>query len=204
MVHESLHNKLMRALACVLALSMGLAFAGCSKGASDEDQIRAAVANTFDVFKSPTKEGLASLGDFDDDAATYEEQYGIDYYDFMASVFNKFDYTINSVEVSGDTATVDVTFTNVNASDVMDEEMAKLDSDEEFNSLVESVGTSGDMKPLYKYMFDKMSAALKASDDVVTNDMTMHLEKKDGEWDISDEDMEELQSNIMGGADLTS
>ena len=97
-------------LAALLALSIGMVgLAGCSGGTSDEDAIRASLSSELDSIKNI------------DDAFVNESSepidmsqlsvYGIDGVEFMKSYLSGFDYTIDSINVDGDSATAQITLT---------------------------------------------------------------------------------------------
>ena len=83
-------------LATLLALSIGMVgLASCSSGTSDEDAIRASLSSELDSIKNMSQLSV----------------YGIDGVEFMKSYLSGFDYTIDSINVDGDSATAQITLT---------------------------------------------------------------------------------------------
>ena len=93
-------------LAALLALSIGMVgLAGCSGGTSDEDAIRASLSSELDSIKNIDNEFSESID------MSQLSVYGIDGVEFMKSYLSGFDYTIDSINVDGDSATAQITLT---------------------------------------------------------------------------------------------
>ena len=97
-------------LATLLALSIGMVgLASCSSGTSDEDAIRASLSSELDSIKNIDD---AFVNEFSESIDMSQlSGYGIDGVEFMKSYLSGFDYTIDSINVDGDSATAQITLT---------------------------------------------------------------------------------------------
>ena len=97
-------------LATLLALSIGMVgLASCSSGTSDEDAIRASLSSELDSIKNIDD---AFVNEFYESIDMSQlSVYGIDGVEFMKSYLSGFDYTIDSINVDGDSATAQITLT---------------------------------------------------------------------------------------------
>ena len=193
-------------LLVTLAMSVGLCFglAACGGGGqSDEQMIRAELDEAFAVLKNPTEDSVkAMLGD---NTASLDqlEQYGVDPVDMLKHFFGHFDYTIDNVKVDGDKGVATVTITNADFQTVMNDVMGNLQNDEEFIAAATEAYASGGEKDLYKLIFDKLFKAIDETDKLVTTTTDFQLEKKDGQWNFTDEGKQALMSSMFGGMDLS-
>ena len=141
----------LRLLACslvaLLAVTCGLALGGCS-GESPEKVVREDLTAKLDQIKNVDDAAIEDLLGATDTSAF--EQLGVDPVDFMKAFLGGFDYTIEGVEVDGDTATasVDVTCKSLQAMQGEIEELAyDLLADPEIytlneNEVMERVGSA--------------------------------------------------------------
>ena len=102
----------LKVLACslvaALAVTCGLVLTACG-GQNDEEAIRQDVTAKLDTIKNADESAIDELI-ADVDTSTFD-QLGVDPSEFVAAMFDGFDYTIDSVSVDGDTATASVTVT---------------------------------------------------------------------------------------------
>ena len=83
--------------------------AGCSSGTSDEDAIRASLSSELDSIKNIDD---AFVNEFSESIDMSQlSVYGIDGVEFMKSYLSGFDYTIDSINVDGDSATAQIALT---------------------------------------------------------------------------------------------
>lgn len=115
----------------VLALAGGLVLGGCS-GTNPEEAIRADISSGLDELKNMDEETITEYADSLGDLGM--EAYGIDNETIITAMVDGFDYTIDSVEVDGDTATAMVTVTSKSMSELMN-----LDSDAMMGDLMDAV-----------------------------------------------------------------
>lgn len=104
-------KKILVALVAALTLTAGLSLVACSSGESPEDAIRTDLAAQFDPIKNHDQEVMDELTTSVESAGL--DQYGISNSDYVASLLDGFDYTVDSVTVAedGNTATAAVTIT---------------------------------------------------------------------------------------------
>ena len=189
-----------------LAMSAGLCFglAACSGGQSEEEQIRASLDEALSALKNPTAESLEKVLGDNVSSLDQVKQYGIDPIEMLQHFFGKFDYSIGDIKVNGDTADAKVTMENVDIQSVINETTANMQNDPEFVKAATEAYTSGDQTTLYKLIFDKMFAAIDASDKTVSNTVDFKLVKKDGKWDIDESSANDLISSLYGGLDMSA
>lgn len=93
----------------MLALAVMVALPGCGGGQSDEDVIRASLSQELDSIKNIDD---SFVNEFSESINMSQlSVYGIDGVEFMKAYLDGFDYTIDSIEVNGDTAQAQITLT---------------------------------------------------------------------------------------------
>lgn len=191
-------------LACVMTIGLGVAIVGCSGGQSDEQAIKAELDKELGMLKNPTEENLkALLGDKISQLDQIKAM-GVDPIELIQHMFAKFDYSVGDVKVDGDTATAKLTLTNVDLQSVMNDVQSNMTSDSEFMAKVTEAASSGDMTKVYPLVFEKMYAGIDASDKLVTSDVEMKLDKKDGQWTVNEDNMSDIVSSMYGGLDMSA
>lgn len=196
--HRGIFRALATATSCLLALALAVGLSGC--GNNDEELIRTSVTEVMEVFKNPTPENLQEYID-DTDVDTSElEQYGIDLNEFLVHCFKHFDYTINDVKIDGDTATVDVTVTNADVQKAMEEATNAVMGN--LNNYSDLLTAEDGEQQFMKIFFDEVYQQLDASEELVTNDTTLKLNKTDGEWDVDKEALDDVVSAMYGGLEI--
>ena len=193
-------------LLVALAMSVGLCFglAACSSSAnSDETAIKTELDKALGALKNPTAE---SIGELMDDTSTFEEfeKMGVDPIEMLQHLFGKFDYTIDSVKVDGDTATAQLTLTNIDLEKAITSFTNDMGNDAEFTSQLISAYQSGGEAAMYELVFDKMYEYIDNSDELVTSEAELKLTKANGQWQIDENSEVEMISAMYGGADLSS
>ena len=120
-------------------------------------------------------------------------------YEFFEHGLARFDYEVGEVRVSGDTAEVDLSLTNVDldavASAVADDMRSDLDS---YVSLMAGENAQQEFMKVY---FQKVYEALDASEETVTTEATLKLTKRNGEWEVDEDSMGEVISGVWGGVE---
>lgn len=191
-------------LACVMTIGLGVAIVGCSGGQSDEQAIKAELDKELGMLKNPTEENLKTLLGDNISQLDQVKAMGIDPIELIQHMFAKFDYSVGDVKVDGDTATAKLTLTNVDLQSVMNDVKSNMTSDSEFVAKVQEAASSGDMTKVYPLIFEKMYAAIDASDKLVTSDVEMKLDKKDGQWTVNEDNMSDIVSSMYGGLDMSA
>ena len=191
-------------LACVMTIGLGVAIVGCSGGQSDEQAIKAELDKELGMLKNPTEENLKTLLGDNISQLDQIKAMGIDPIEMIQHMFAKFDYSVGDVKVDGDTATAKLTLTNVDIQSVMQDVQSNMTSDSEFMAKVTEAASSGDMTKVYPLVFEKMYAGIDASDKLVTSDVEMKLDKKDGQWTVNEDNMSDIVSSMYGGLDMSA
>lgn len=189
---------LMTMLGCVLAFGLVIGLNGCGKR-SDEDLIRSTVTELMDTFKNPTKENLKQFVDGTEIDLSELDQYGVDIYEFLQHSFAKFDYKINDIKVEDDTAIVALSLTNVDlkkaVTAALEEYMVEADEEAVVNA-------EDPAKEAARQLFTKVYQKLDESEDLVTTEATLELNKQNGEWEIDKESMNAVISGMYGGMEI--
>jgi hypothetical protein len=185
-------------VSCVLALGLVVGLNGCGK--NDEELIRASVSEVMDLFKNPTKENLQGFVNEDEVDLSTLEEYDIDIYEFLGHSFKHFDYTINDVTVDGDTATASLTLTNTDLGAVVEETTTEIT--ENIDDYADVLNGENGRKEFMKIFFNKIYEKLDASEETVSTDATLQLNKVDGEWEVDDSSMDAVVSAMYGGLEL--
>lgn len=98
------------AIAALLLLAIGLVgLTGCSNNQSDEDAIRSSLTSELDSIKNIDDSFVNEFSESID--MSQLSVYGIDGVEFMKSYLSGFDYSIDSINVDGDSATAQITLT---------------------------------------------------------------------------------------------
>ena len=185
-------------VSCVLALGLVVGLNGCGK--NDEELIRASVSEVMDLFKNPTKENLQGLINEDEVDLSTLEEYDIDIYEFLGHSFKNFDYTINDVTVDGDTASANLTLTNTDLGAVVEETTTEIT--ENIDDYADILNGENGRKEFMKLFFNKIYEKLDASEETVSTDATLKLNKVDGEWEVDESSMDAVVSAMYGGLEL--
>lgn len=165
---------------------------------TDEELIEASIDELISVFKNPTEETFAQfIGD--EDMSTFE-QYDLDPYEYFRNMFKRLDYTVDDVQVNGDTAEVALTVSNVNLNAVITE------TSDEFNEniaeYIDGVDMSDEdaaMKVLMNKLFSLVYEQIDTSDDIVTSEFTISLTKGAEGWSVDESSVERFVSALYGG-----
>ena len=156
------------------------------------------------MLKNPTEENLKALLGDKISQLDQVKAMGVDPIELIQHMFAKFDYSVGDVKVDGDTATAKLTLTNVDLQSVMNDVQSNMTSDSEFMAKVTEAASSGDMTKVYPLVFEKMYAGIDASDKLVTSDVEMKLDKKDGQWTVNEDNMSDIVSSMYGGLDMSA
>lgn len=200
-------NRIRKFLKVALALAVCLVIPlGLSACANEEQAIKSTLSQEFDALKDPTNENLKKyLGDDIDSDANFQQlsDYGIDPYDFLGHLFKHFDYKIGEVKVDGNTATVQVTLTNVDVAKIVkgaSDEYMSSKSQEELLDLYAQGGENAIMQDVFKAVYEKLDSAT----DTKSTDVTLKLTKSDNEWSLDSQSEDDLVNAAFGGADFSS
>lgn len=167
---------------------------------NDETIIRRQVSSLFETLKHPTEEDIRVI--MDGDALTEIERYDIDPAELLTHFFKYLDYSIDSVSIDGDRATVELTVTNVDFNEVVNNVYAKLE-EPEFYAEAFAAYMQGDEAAIVRWMLNLMYDLIDESSDTrASNQMTLHLQKdENGTWQFTDLDYDKLVSGLFGNID---
>lgn len=186
MKRSTFRKLLVTAVSCVLALSV-VVLTGC--GANDEEAIREVVNNELSLIKNPDEDTIQEIEDqlaTDDTMKEYLQSSDFNVSDFMSHTFGRMEYSIDSVEVDGDTATVTVSLKNPNVTKAMEAANTDLYSMDtaELQEIYTSEGEVGLMDKVFELYYEEIDKAEVEDCGTVTYDM----QKSDGTWGFADAD----------------
>lgn len=177
----------------LVALSLG----GC--GGRDRQAVTEAVDATMAAFATPAETDLAPY--VGTDSSSQLSSYGIDPDEFYANVFKRLSYRIDDVTIEEGVATVEMTLTNVNIEDAMQEALvdfkAWVETEEALAAYAEG-GESALYQKLFSLLYDRISS-------MGTADVTceLHLvEGEDGAWGVASEGNEAFGASLFGGGSI--
>lgn len=207
------------ATTCTLVTTLGLAACGetgtpavggsqetatVEEGPNVEEAIRTGITAELDLLKDPTKKNLAAyMGDVEGDTLSTLDAYGIDMYEMLAHLLSKFDYSVGDISVEGNTATAQVTVTNVDIPAAMQAATDTMGTPETSERLAEIYNANDDqalMQAVIQIIYD----AVDSTEGVVSTDTELTLTNTKGTWTIDQASLDELISGIYGGLDLSS
>ncbi len=187
-------------VASFVTLGLSLALVGCGKKVNEEEIIRQAVTETMDIFKNPTEEALAEVLKDADSSLEVLDEYGIDIYEFMGHCFRNFDYSIGEISIDGDVATAELTVTNTDLQSAI--ETASDDITNNYDEYLGVVLGDDGERQFMQLFFQKVYEQMDATDETVTNDVTLKLKKEDGVWDVDDSGVDAVVSAMFGGLEM--
>lgn len=175
-------------LSAVLAFS-GLALFGCG-GTSDEQMVRDAVSAELDSIKNITDESVAAFTEGAGENAFAD--YGVSNEQFMTEYFAGFDYSIDSVTVEGDVATVEVSMTMRTMTDF---EEALTTKTEEFVASDEMLSIESEDE-LNQKIGELLIDSVKATELQQLGPVTITYNKVDGQW-VPDASSGDILTDLM-------
>ena len=162
-------------IACAMAACLGLV--ACSSGPTDEEVIKEGIASELDPIKNLDDATLDEILSEAGSEFAMLESMGIDSKTLVKSYLDGFDYTIDSVEVDGDSAKATLTAT------------CKSDASTKAEELAEAWGEQMTDEQLASMTQDDITAkigeiTMQAIDETQAIDMPLVLTftKNDNEW----------------------
>ncbi len=140
-------KKIVAIIAAGALVAGALCLIGC--GQSNEQLIREKLTEELDTFKNQDESAMSSIATVMENEGLNEM--GIDSQEFAAAVLDGFDYSIDDVQVNGDTANATVTIISKSSSDftnrvnevaqtlTADPDLASMTDEEKMNKLGEAV-----------------------------------------------------------------
>lgn len=197
MTRSSRPRRLLTTLAaCILTLAATFAITACS---NDQQVIHDQIDLALSVLQQPTQSSLQGLlSDSDYQSLSDElETLGTTPEEFCSHVFGSMTYTIDEVDVDGDEATAQLTITNKNVADAIQQAAEEYTSGDKLSEALELYASGGE-DALAKAVLQEFYTILDASDETMTSSVTLGLTKTDNEWDIDDSSIEDLLNAVMG------
>lgn len=181
--------------ALVLALTCCLGAAACTPEKSPEDIIREDITAELDELKNLEGETLDEL--VEEMAKTGLEDYGIEADEFIGSLFDGFDYSIDDIAVEGDSATATVTVTSKSVDTVMNP-----DPDALYEAIMDAI-TSGEVDANDDDAVKTWSGAyiMGLLDAVEPTEKTIELAYANGDdgWQMEDSSESEIEKIFLEG-----
>ena len=186
------------AIAALLALGTAFAISGCGSD-NTEQLIRDGIDSDLSLFKNPTKENLEAFVDESNASQLAQlEAYGIDIYEFLGHALGKFDYQIGDIKIDGNTATADITVTNIDVSAVVNDAIESAQSDPDVAKKLEEVAETGDQAAVMKVVMDYVYSELDAATETITTDTQITLTKNGDTWTVDEEGMSDFLVGVYG------
>ncbi len=167
-------------IVCITAVAIAagfllLALTGC--GPSNEERIEQAVSQPLEAIKAKDEATLTSL--LSDDAKQQLSDIGIDPVAYISAYLDGFDYALGPIDISKDTATVDLTITCKTTDSIF----AALDqkAKEDFESGASANSTEEQTK---SEVAENTLSIINAAAPVKHDPITVTLHKVDKTWSI--------------------
>ncbi|AEB06166.1 hypothetical protein Corgl_0037 [Coriobacterium glomerans PW2] len=154
---------------------------GCG-GPSDADIIRTKISENLDSVKQLKDDTIDKMIG---DGADSIKEYGIDPKEVTRSLFDKFDYKINSIDVNGNKATAHVTLTCKSFKEIMTKFQEKI-----FAQAMQNHAKTGS-DDFNKIMKDALESSVDQADPRDT-DCDFNFTKKTDEWSADATQSDEL------------
>jgi len=169
----------------LILLALCLTLAACSGSKGD---VRADATSTLDGIKHSDPSALDMLGE----QLSVGEQFGIADKEFVSSWLEGFTYSIDSVDVQGDSASVKVTVSCRQLKSAVDESLPEI------GLIMADPPDDADMDALYaqcgKVLLDKLKTEPLISSSLV---LGYHLEE--GVWSMDTTSQKDLAQVLAGG-----
>ena len=193
-------RRLMNITKLIGVLAVSLMLAACSLFGGEEGDVRDAVDATMKIFKFAENSDAASFAD--QNTIDTLSAYGVDANEFLAYCFKHLEWEIGDVKISGNTASVAVTITNINLGTALERagELFETFSDtDEAHELFDEQGESALVEKLFSYFYEVVDSGEVAT---TSSDVTVTVVKDDeGTWTV-DPDNDALYRALYGGADF--
>ncbi len=195
----------LKALVCTLCASLALvtalALTGCSgTGTDPEEEVRAAIAAEFDAFKNLEGDVIDELAEEMGKAGL--DDYGIEADEYIVSMFEGFDYSIDDIAVEGDTATATITVMSKSLDTI-----ANPDPDAMYEAIADAI-MSGEVDPNDNDAVIAWSGAyvMGLLDAVEPTEKTIELTYTNGDdgWQMEDSSESEIEKIFLEGTSATA
>lgn len=167
-----------RSLLVTLVAACGIALAACSQTPDPEQVVRDQITSALDQVRNLDDATIDEVMEAMDTSAL--EPYGVDGTELVKSLFDGFDYSIESVTVDGDTAVAEVSVTAKNATSLYGE-IESLSLDLMNDPSILEIAT--DEQALNQRVGELV---MQAMDDIQPETKTIELNfsQVDGDWEM--------------------
>lgn len=188
----------------VLACCFAFGLSAC--GQNEAEAVRSVTEYCLSIPTTISPEKLeGQFGNSGSSVLENFEELGLDFSEFASHMFANYDYTIGDITVDGNTATADVSITNINIKNAFQKVFDDLTDDQEWSkTILQTYAGNQDetTAEFTKAIITKFSQTIDGSKDLTTTDMTIHLTKANNEWTIDESDEETLLAAMFGGTDM--
>lgn len=171
--------------------------------AEDIEAIRKGIARELDPLKTPTPESVAQFLEGTDQAklAQIESTNGFDVRQMLVHLLRGFDYRVYDVSANKDVATAKLHMDCLDGAKAIERAQAQVVSGDEIALLGELYGTGDDddWRKLIAHLAEVVYDNLDSSQDMVSRDLTIHLSKQGGAWQIDPDDMAAILGAVTAG-----
>lgn len=166
-----------------------------------EGGLRTGIAIALNALKSPTGDYIDLIrSQLDAEQLAMLEESGADLAKMLQHMFSRLECEIGKVRIEGNTASVDVTTTNVNLGAVMQSIGDDALNDPDLQRQMSTLALQGDTKGVYKLLYDHLYQKIDESDDMVTSTTTVTLRKNaNGVWEADEKSLAQLGMSMLGG-----
>ena len=169
----------------------------------DIEAIRKGIARELDPLKTPTPETVTQFleGTDQEKLAQLESTNGFDVRQMLVHLLRGFDYRVDGVSAYKDVATAELHMDCLDGAKAIERAQAQVVSGDEVALLGELYGTGddGDWRKLIERLAEIVYDNLDSSQDMVSRDLTIHLSKQGGAWQVDPEDMTAILGAITAG-----
>ena len=156
----------------------------------------------FKAFKNPTEESLRPyMSNAKAPIISQIESYNIDVYEFLGHVFRHFDYRIDKVTVTGNTASIEASFNNANLSSAFAN--ANTDYQSTDTATLAQIYQEGKEAGLEKKLMELFYKRLDEATDLTPTKATIKLTKESGNWKVDDGSIQDFASSMYGSISLS-
>ncbi len=183
-------NTTRKIITIILVLCLALTFAGCSSRQKPSDAINEAVKAVQNMDKEKIMLYYGKDVTIVGDVNLYTS-------DVVQALAGRISHTVDSVKKDGDTATAQVTFTNVNMSVTYSKFFTALLNDDYLTGLIETAGN----EEINAYVADLLAAHITADDaQMMTTSVTVKLayDEDNKIWRIDWESVHSMVNAMLG------
>ncbi len=197
--HNMIRRACQLALAALIVIGVSVGLSACK---NDEQMARDSAEAMFKAFKNPTEESMRPyMSNAKTPIISQIESYNIDVYEFLGHVFRHFDYRIDKVTVTGNTASIEASFNNANLSSAFAN--ANTDYQSTDTATLAQIYQDGKEAGLEKKLMELFYKRLDEATDLTPTKATIKLTKENGSWKVDDGSVQDFASSMYGSISLS-